>query len=192
MRQHGPWQVVQEELVYADPWIRVRKDDVIRPDGLPGIHTVIHLKPGVSVLALDEDRNVYLTEEFHYGVGRVTLEVVSGGCEPDEDPLHTARRELEEELGITASQWDDLGVCDPFTANVVSPTRLYLARELHFGATAPEGTERIRCVKMTFHEAIAAVMESRITHGPSCLAILKAAHVLQVRAGKNERGQASM
>lgn len=181
MRQHGPWQVVQEELVYADPWIRVRKDEVIRPDGLPGIHTVIHLKPGVSVLALDEDRHVHLTEEFHYGVGRVTLEVVSGGCELNEDPLQTAHRELEEELGITAAQWDDLGVCDPFTANIVSPTRLFLARQLQFGSTAPEGTERIRCVTMSLDEAVAAVIGSRITHAPSCLAILKAAHMLQGR-----------
>jgi ADP-ribose pyrophosphatase len=140
------------------------------------------LKPGVSVLALDEQQNVYLTEEFHYGVGRVTLEVVSGGCEATEDPLCTAQRELQEELGITAAQWDDLGVCDPFTANVVSPTRLYLARRLQFGSTAPEGTERIRCVKMPFDEAVASVMESRITHAPSCLVILKAAYVLNGRA----------
>ena len=181
MKQHGPWQIVQEELIYADPWVRLRKDDVIRPDGLPGIHTVINLKPGVSVLALDEQRNVYLTEEFHYGVGRVTLEVVSGGCEATEEPLTTARRELREELGIEAAQWDDLGACDPFTANVVSPTRLYLARQLQFGSTAPEGTERIRCVMMSFEEAITAVMESRITHAPSCLAILKAARVLNGR-----------
>jgi ADP-ribose pyrophosphatase len=182
MKQHGPWQIVHEELVYADPWIRVRKDDVIRPDGRPGIHTVINLKPGVSVLALDEERNAYLTEEFHYGVGRVTLEVVSGGCEATEDPLCSAQRELQEELGIIADQWDDLGICDPFTANVVSPTRLYLARRLQFGSTAPEGTEQIRCVKMPFDEVVAWVMESRITHAPSCLAILKAARVLKNQA----------
>ena len=178
MKQHGPWQIVHEELIYADPWVRLRKDDVIRPDGLPGIHTVINLKPGVSVLALDEQRNVYLTEEFHYGVGRVTLEVVSGGCEATEEPLTTARRELREELGIEAAQWDDLGACDPFTANVVSPTRLFLARGLQFGPPALEGTERIRCVRMPLAEAVARVMDSRITHAPSCLVILKAARIL--------------
>ena len=33
MQQHGPWQIVQSQEVYRDPWIAVRKDDVIRPDG---------------------------------------------------------------------------------------------------------------------------------------------------------------
>jgi ADP-ribose pyrophosphatase len=181
MKPHGPWQIVTQHVVYSDPWIRVRKDDVIRPDGQPGTHSVIDLKPGVSVLAIDHDGAVYLTEEFHYGVGRVTVEAVSGGIEPDEDPLTTAQRELREELGIEAGLWTDLGVCDPFTANVVSPTRLFLARDLAFGRPAQEGTERIRGVKMSLDEAVASVMDSTITHAPSCLVILKAWQHLENR-----------
>lgn len=173
MKSHGPWQIVAEKQAYSDPWVQVRKDDVIRPDGQPGTYTVVNVKPGVSVLALDDDYHVYLTEEFHYGVGRVTIETVSGGIEPDEGALATARRELQEELGIEAGQWTDIGVCDPFTANVVSPTRLFVARQLTFGQQAPEGTELIRCVKMPLSEAVQRVVANRITHAPSCLAILK-------------------
>lgn len=140
---------------------------------------MVNLKPGVSVLAIDDDGTVCLTEEFHYGVGRVTLEVASGGTEPGEDDLETARRELKEELGITAREWIDLGICDPFTASVVSPTRLYLARGLTFGDQDPEGTEQIRCVRMPLAEAVEKVMSSEITHAPSCLAILKAARLVE-------------
>src|SRR4051812_2768748 len=127
MQQHGPWQIVQSQEIYRDPWISVRVDDVIRPDGKPGIHSVIHVKAGVTVLAVDAERHAYLAEEFHYGVGRVTLEGVSGGNDPPETFLDTARRELREELGIVAERWTELGAVDPFTSNVVSPTRLYLA-----------------------------------------------------------------
>ncbi len=174
-RQHGPWTIVESRKVYHDPWITVRKDDVIRPDGKPGTHSVVHLKPGVTVLAIDEGQNIYLTEEFHYGVGRVTLEAVSGGIEPDEGPLETARRELREELGIEADEWIEMGVVDPFTASVVSPTRLFLARGLRFGQQAPEGTELIRCIKMPLAEAVRKVLASEITHAPSCVVILRAA-----------------
>ena len=132
MKQHGPWQIVDSSEVYRDPWLSVRKDDVIRPDGKPGTHSVVDLKPGVTVLAVDDDGNVYLTEEFHYAVGRVTIEAVSGGIEVDESPLQTAQRELREELGIVTEEWIDLGVVDPFTSGVVSPTRIYLARGLQF------------------------------------------------------------
>jgi ADP-ribose pyrophosphatase len=164
--------------VYRDPWIEVLRDEVTRPDGKPGTHTIVRLKAGVSVLALDDEGQVHLTREFHYGVGRETIEVVSGGIDAGEDPLETARRELSEELGIEAREWTDLGVCDPFTSVVVSPTRLFLARGLTFGATSLEGTERIGRVAVTLEESLAMVFDGRITHAPSCLAILKTWHIL--------------
>ena len=67
---------------------------------------------------------------------------------------------------------------DPFTANVVSPTRLYLARGLTHVGQDLEGTERIKAVKVPLSEAMTMVLESRITHGPSCVLILKAALLL--------------
>lgn len=146
----------------------------MRPDGEPGTYAVVNLKHGVSVLAMDDQQNVYLTQEFHYGVGSVTLEVVSGGIDPDEDPLAAAQRELQEEIGIEAREWRDLGLVDPFTGSVVSPTRLYLACGLTFGEQDQEGTETIRCVKMPLGDAVRKVVDSEITHGPSCVLILKA------------------
>jgi ADP-ribose pyrophosphatase len=177
-RSHGPWKILQSQEIYRDPWMTVRKDDVIRPDGLPGSHGVVHLKPGVCVLPLDEAGTVFLTEEFHYGVGRYTLEAVSGGCEPGEESLVTARRELQEELGIEASHWLDLGCVDPFTTNVVSPTQLFLARRLRHGNRGPEGTELIRCVSMPLANAVAQVMAGVITHAPTAVLILKTWHTL--------------
>jgi ADP-ribose pyrophosphatase len=179
-RLHGPWTILQSREVYKDPWLEVRKDDVIRPDGAPGTHSVVYLKQGVSVLLMDDDEFVYLTDEFHYGVGRNTLEVVSGGIEAGEDPLEGARREALEELGISAADWIELGLFDPFTTMLNSPARLYLARKLTFGAANPEGTEQIRCVKVPFCDALEMVMDGRITHGPSAVAILKS-HVWLTR-----------
>jgi ADP-ribose pyrophosphatase len=190
MQPHGPWKIVASHEVYRDPWISVRKDDVIRPDGKNGTYSYVHLKPGVCVVAVDDDGFIYLTEEFHYGVGRSTIEGVSGGIEPGEDALITAQRELKEEIGIDAEEWRDLGIVDPFTANVVSPTRLYLARGLHFGDHAPEGTELIRRVKMPLREAIDWVMEGRITHGPSGVLILKVALLQQDPGGLKTRPRA--
>ena len=175
---HGPWQIVTRHEIYRDPWVELDRDDVIRPDGAPGTHAVVRLKPGISVLPVDDSGTVYLTEEFHYAVGRTTIEAVSGGIEEGEEPQVSARRELEEELGITADRWLDLGSCDPFTSVVTSPTRLFLARGLTFGAANFEGTERIRCQAVSLAEAVQMVLDSRITHGPSCVLILKAYYVL--------------
>ncbi|MEX0676798.1 MAG: NUDIX hydrolase [Pirellulales bacterium] len=179
-RRHGPWLILARSEVYRDPWIEVTRDDVIRPDGAPGSHCIVRLKPGVSVLAVDDAHLAYLTEEFHYAVGRSTIEAVSGGIDDGEEAERTARRELEEELGITAEEWIDLGTCDPFTSVVTSPTRLFLARRLSFGPPALEGTESVRSRLVPFDEAVQMVLDGRITHAPSCLLILKARSVLAV------------
>ncbi len=173
MKPHGPWQIIETKQVYRDPWFRVERDDVIRPDGELGTYTVVHLKPGVCVLALDDEGQVCLTKEFHYAVGRTTIEAVSGGIEPDEDPLVTAKRELKEELGISADDWQELGVVDPFTASILSPARLYLARTLTFGRQNLEGTETIELVKMPLEEAVRHVIGNHITHSPTAMLILK-------------------
>ncbi|MFO0947354.1 MAG: NUDIX hydrolase [Planctomycetota bacterium] len=186
MRTHGPWKILRNIPIYRDPWIEVSKDEVIRPDGKPGTHAVVTIKSGVCVLPIHVDGTVYLTQEFHYGVGRSTLEAVSGGMEPGEDPLLTARRELREELGIEAEHWEDLGVVDPFTAVGTSPTRLFLARHLSFVAANPEGTERIQSISMTLTEAADAVLNSQITHAPSSVLILKAAHRLLALPGSRD------
>lgn len=173
MKSHGPWKITASSEVYRDPWIDVRRDNVIRPDGQDGTHCVVHMKPGVCVVALDEGGFVYLTDEFHYGIGRDSIEGVSGGIEPGETALSTAQRELEEELGLKAERWTDLGSVDPFTTIVVSPTRLYLAEALSEVDCCPEGTELIRRVKMSLTEAVGQVIDSQITHAPTCTLLLK-------------------
>ena len=174
MIPHGPWTIKHSQDKYADPFIKVRLDAVIRPDGNDGQHVVVTMKPGVCVLAMDNENNVFLTREFHYGIGKYSLEAVSGGIEPGEDPDLTAQRELQEEIGLVASNWEFVTTVDPFTTIVVSPTRLYIASELTTAPKNPEGTELIETIKMPLDEAIKKVNQGEITHAPTCVVLLQA------------------
>ena len=149
----------------------MRVDDVVRPDGLPGTYSVVGIKPGVCVVAWQGD-TVFLTSEFHYAVGRTTVEGVSGGRDEGESDLVAAKRELKEELGITAQVWQPLMTVDPFTASVVSPTALFLASSLEFGERQLEGTEQIQMVERSIQQAYDDVCAGNISHAPSCLAIM--------------------
>ena len=174
MISHGPWKIKQSNEVYQDPFIKVRLDAVVRPDGKDGQHVVVEMKPGVCVLAIDESENVYLTREFHYGVGRYSLEAVSGGIEPGENPDLTAQRELQEEIGLEAKHWEHVGTVDPFTTIVVSPTRLYIVRGLSETPKDPEGTEIIETVVLPLNDAVKMVEQGEITHAPTCVVLLQA------------------
>lgn len=175
VREHGPWWIKTSAVMYEDPWLCVRRDEVVRPDGLDGSYAVVAIKPGVCVVAIDDDGNVHLTEEFHYAVGRVTLEGVSGGIEAGHTATETAHRELSEELGITARHLVHLGVTDPFTSSVHSPTALFIATGIQQGAATPEPTELIRPVVMSLEEAVEAVHSGMITHSPTCIILLRMA-----------------
>ena len=179
MKTNGPWKIKDSQLKYKNPWISVREDQVIRPDGKDGILGVVEMVAGVSVLPIDDKGFVYLTKEFHYAIEEDSIEVVSGAIDKDETSVEAAKRELKEELGLEADEWISLGKINPFTTVVKSPAVMYLARGIKFFEASPEGTEKIDLVKIKFDDALKMVMNSEITHGPSCVLVLKAFEYLR-------------
>ena len=173
-RQHGPWTIQGTTRTYHNPFLEVHEDQVTQPDGQPGLYATITMSPGVAVLAIDDAGYAHLTRQFRYALGSESVEVVSGATDAGETPLQAARRELAEELGITAGVWTPLGQVDPDTAKLRSPVWLFLAERLTFTEADQEETETILSVRLPFAEAVQQVLWSGITHAPSCVLILKA------------------
>ena len=183
-KKHGEWTIKGTERLYKDDFVEFHVDEVIKPDGKPSRYAVMEMVPGISVLALDDEGFVHLHREFRYAIGRESLEVVSGAIDEGEEPARAARRELNEEHGIEAGELIDLGTIDAVTSQVLCPSSIFLARRLKFGEPDLDGSERIEPVKMTLAEAVAAVMDGRITHALSCVLILKAQQYLQAERAR--------
>lgn len=177
MTERGPFKVKSSKQVYKNPWIEVREDAVVRPDGNNGIFGILSVFPGVSVLPMDREGNVYLTEEYHYGAGEHTIEVVSGGIDEGEDKLAGGKRELREETGFTAEEWIYLGYVRPLTTVMDHINHLYLARTLIEGPRDP--SEILNVMKVPFATAHTWAMEGKIIHCASTVVILKAAEFLR-------------
>lgn len=159
----------------------VREDRVTRPDGKPGIYGVVTMHPGICILPIDDENNIYLVKQYRYGVERETLEAIAGGTE-GQDILDTAKRELLEETGISAKTITPLGFIDPFTSIVNSPDYIFVAQNLSFGDPEREGTEHdMELIKIPYVRALQWVVESKITHAASVVAILKAREYLNTR-----------
>jgi len=176
--KRGEWTVLDSTVHYRNPWITVREDRVIQPDGQEGAFGVAEMKPGVSVLPVDDDGTVYLVRVYRYTLDRYCLETLAGGVEEDEDPEEAARREMREEAGIEAAELIDLGVVDQLTEVVISPDRLYLARGLSFREPDREETEQIERVAVPLEQAVAWAHDGAISHAASVVLILKAARLL--------------
>jgi 8-oxo-dGTP pyrophosphatase MutT (NUDIX family) len=176
--KRGEWTVLDSTVQFSNPWITVREDRVIQPDGKEGTFGVVEMTPGVSVLPVDDDGTVYLVRVYRYTIDRQSLEALAGGIEDDEDPREAARRELREEAGIDAAELIDLGVVDQLTEVVISPDRLFLARDLSFTKPDREETEEIERVAVPLQQAVEWAYDGTITHAASIVLILKAARHL--------------
>jgi len=172
--KNGPWTIKESALKFQNDFLELHQDQVIQPDGAPGVYATVTLKAGAAVLAVDEENAVYLTRQFRYALGHESLEVVSGAVEAGETRSQTAQRELREELGIEAGEFRALGELSLDTSIIKAPVSLFLASKLTFVEPQREGTETIQTVKMSLAEAVCAVLQGQIVHGPSCVLILKA------------------
>lgn len=173
-KQFGKWKLLGSKTVYQNPWIKVIEDDVIQPDKKRGKYGVVYMVPGVSVLPIDEDSNVYITEEYRYAFKNMSIEVISGGIEENEKPLQTAKRELQEEVGLKAKSFTYLGVINPFTSVIQSPNHLYIARDLTPVKRNLDPTEDIKIHKIPLTTALEWVTEGKITHAASIVLLLYA------------------
>src|SRR5690349_10904152 len=113
MRDRNPWKTLSSRITYENPWIRVREDSVIRPDGNPGIYGVVEVRPSIAVVAINERDEVVLVGQWRYTLDRYTWEVPRGGSsEGETDMRAVAARELAEETGVCAGHWIALGTFD--------------------------------------------------------------------------------
>ena len=170
----SPWLTLGSHEVYRNPWLIVTEYDVLRPDGQRGIYGVVDPGANVTIVALENDETIWLIREFSYPLQRDRWILPTGRVEPGEDPLLAAQRELAEEVGLRADAWQLLGAF-PLSGGVSTQvSHIFMARELHPGAAAPEGTEQIAPHQMPLTQAYAACLDGAISDAPAVLAIWRA------------------
>jgi 8-oxo-dGDP phosphatase len=125
------WPVVSSEKLAEGIVVSVRRDQVEMPEGDVAGREVIEHPGAVGIVALDEAGQVLLIRQYRHPAGRLLWEIPAGLRDvAGEPPLVTARRELLEEAGYLAADWQVLA--DFFTSPGITSERLrvYLARGL--------------------------------------------------------------
>ena len=172
----NPWTTLETRAIYENPWIAVREDRVIRPDGQPGIYGVVHFKnKAVGVLPVDADGHVWLVGQYRYPLDAYSWEIPEGGGPEGEDPEQTALRELREETGLVAGRIEPLGRAHLSNSVSDEVAYLYRATELTPGPSEPEGTERIQVRRFDWRTAWGMVEDGTITDSMTVIALLREA-----------------
>ncbi len=170
----GNWTINSSEVKYDNPWIKVTEHQVVNPSGNNGIYGEVHFKNiAIGIVALDDQDNIYMVNQFRFVLNQDSLEIPEGGGSLEIDPLLSAKRELKEETGLVANSWEKL--MELHLSNSVSNEKaiIYLAKDLHQDEMDLEETEDIVVSKLSLKEAYELVNEHKITDAISVAAILK-------------------
>jgi 8-oxo-dGTP pyrophosphatase MutT (NUDIX family) len=170
----NPWKTLATRVVYANAWLRLREDTVVRPDGREGVYGVVEMRPSVGIVALNEADEVALVTQWRYPMGRMSVEIPTGGSEAsDPDVLAAAQRELREETGLTASRWRELGFIDNSNGVTTDTAHMFLATGLEAGADAQAPEEQVILSWLPFGQAVEKALAGSITESVSVAALLK-------------------
>jgi 8-oxo-dGTP pyrophosphatase MutT (NUDIX family) len=174
--QIGPWRRLARRVAYANPWITVWHDDVVRPDGSPGVYGVVHF-PGLAagVVVLDEQDRLLLVGQHRYTLDEYSWEIPEGGVGPGEEALEGARRELREEAGVEAAHWSELARFHLSNSVTDEAGVIYLATGLSRVSASPEATEALEVRWVPFDEALAMTLDGRITDAIAVIGIQRLA-----------------
>ncbi|MBA5689315.1 NUDIX domain-containing protein [Rugamonas apoptosis] len=151
------------ELVYDGKFLKVQKDQVALPDGQHTAREYIRHPGAVVILPVLDDGSVLMERQFRYPLDQVFIEFPAGKIDPGEDPLACAKRELEEETGYTAKDWQFVSVIHNAIAYSDEHLDLYLARGLKAGAAKLDEGEFLETFTATIDELLDWVRSGKIT-----------------------------
>ena len=179
----NPWKTLKSTPIYDNPWFSVRRDEVIQPDGRPGVYSVVSAnRLACGILPLWQDNSITLVGQYRYPIDLYTWEIPEGGGPLDVDSIEIAKQELIEETGLVAGQWTDLGSCHLSNCFLDEICHLYLARDLQQHEKRPDGNEKLTTRRVPLEEAIAMAVDGRITDAISLAGLFRLSRYLDTTA----------
>lgn len=167
-----PFKTTKQEIVWSCPWYAVRQDEIVLPNGEPGVYNTITKGPAVWILPVTAHGEIVLLWQYRYTVDDWVWEIPAGSVKPGQTIEEAAREELLEEIGGTAGQLDYLG--QSYMANGICDEvgHFFLATHVTLGTPAHEPAEVMQIHTKPVAEVLEMVANGRITDAPSALVIL--------------------
>ena len=169
---------LNSEEIFDGHVVHLFKDTVRLPNGNTGTRETIRHVGAVAIVPMTDDGKVIVERQFRYPMGQVITEIPAGKLDSKiEDRLSAAKRELEEETGLIADEWMELGEYYPAAAYCDEVITMYLARGLHKGTRKLDEDEFLNIREVPLEELVDDIMKGKIADGKTQVAILKVARM---------------
>lgn len=171
------WRTLSSRLVYANPWLSVREDQVALPSGATITYGVASTGRCVGMLPFLDPGTVLLVRQYRYLAGRITWEMPTGGVHAGETPEAAAQRELAEEAGFAAGRLVPVSVMHTSKSILDETAHLYLAADLRPHELPPDETEVLERRRVPFERALELVIGGEVLDAMTIVAVLLAARL---------------
>lgn len=155
------WELLSKRDIYRG-YVTLTEHEVMLPNGDVTHYEVDESYPcGVAVLGLTESGHIRLAREYRYPIGRWIYDLPGGGANIGEDPVDAARREYEEETGLSPVDLTHLHTFYQNPGRSSVPVHLYFCRSVVSGTPVTDDPQEVvRAVEMSLHE-----LDDRISSG---------------------------
>lgn len=171
---------VNSTLHYDGRIIKLYNDEITLPDGKGAYREYVKHPGGVCVVPLTEKGEVMLVRQYRYVYGKEIIEIPAGKRDgKDEDTLIGAKRELREELGITAEKFIFLGELYPTPGYTDEVLYMYAATNLSFGEANPDDDEFVEPEKIHIDTLVDMIMNGEIKDAKTVAAVLKTKRLIE-------------
>lgn len=164
------WQTTSSKIVYENPWLQVREDRVIMPNGKAGIYGVVESKSdAVYVVPVDKEGNTYLVKQEHYTTREPAWQCVAGRTDGESIEI-AAKRELLEEAGLRAESISILSKAKVATGMTTFRGTICLAQDLSLDNSMLDEGEGISEIKKLPLEKVKEMIFSGEIATTECIA----------------------
>ncbi|MBM4166729.1 MAG: NUDIX hydrolase [Ignavibacteria bacterium] len=145
--------------------------------GTKTIREVAFHNGGAVVVPMLNDKKVILVKQFRYPLQQEIIELPAGKLFKNEEPLHCAKRELEEETGYVAKKWKHLTSIFTTPGFCSEQLHIFLAQDLHKakgGRKLEEGEEGMELLVLPFDKVLKMIKQKKIVDGKTISGIMLA------------------
>lgn len=160
--------------IYAGRVVHLHVDTVLLPNGLTVDLEVIRHPGASAVVPIKADGTVVLIRQFRHAAGGFIYEIPAGKLNPGEEPLACAERELEEEVGYCASQFDLLSSIFTAPGFADEVIHVYRATGLTKGRQHLDRDEVLEVVELPLEQAIEMIAAGQIRDAKTIVGVQSA------------------